>query len=263
MRKILLTGANGRIGRVVVEGLRQTGDYEVVATDVQPDDERNIQALDVQDTAALNAIMQGVDTVIHLAWYMKSDAFYEQIVPVNVVGTYNVYEAARLNGVKRVIFGSSNHVTGYYRIGEPVMPDMPMRPDSLYGLSKCWGELVGRLYTDKYGLSSINIRIGNFSVENEPQSLRASHIWISHRDVVQLLTACIEARPEIDFLTLYGTSANSKNWYQIDYLSDVIGYQPMDDGGQYEDKLRAKNPDDRSDDHEFQGGGLSRREPRQ
>lgn len=258
MKKILITGAAGRIGRVVTEGLRQTGRYEVVATDVTPDPAQDIQPLDVQDFDALRAALAGVDVALHLAWFMKSEAFYEKIVPVNIVGTYNLYEAARLNGVRRVIFGSSNHATGYYRVEEQVTPEMPMRPDSLYGLGKCWGELVGRLYADKYGMSSINIRIGNFSVEDRPHNLRAARIWISHRDMMQLILRCIEADPTIDYLTLYGTSANSRSWYQIDDLENLIGYAPLDDGETYVPDILRDNPDAR-DDHEFQGGRSAQR----
>lgn len=257
MKKLLLTGANGRIGRVLVDGLR--ADYEVVATDMTPDPERAVEAVDVTDVAALHTAMSGVDTVIHMAWFMKSTDFHEQIVPVNIEGMYNLYEAARVNGVRRVIFGSSNHVTGFYPVNQMTTPEMPMRPDSLYGLGKCWGELVGRFYSDRYGISSINVRIGNFSVENRPMSLRATRIWISHRDVVQLMRCCIEADSAIRYLTLYGTSGNTRSWYPIDYLENLIGYKPLDNGEDYADEIQRNHPDEQ-EDFEFQGGGAPRRE---
>lgn len=259
MKKILITGANGRVGRTITKGLRASGGYDVIATDIVADPEAGIQALDVQDFAALRSALAGVDTVVHLAWYMKSDQFYERIVPVNVIGTYNVYEAARLSHVRRVIFGSSNHVTGYYKVGEAVTADIPYRPDSLYGLSKCWGELVGRMYADKYGLSSINIRIGNFTAENRPLSRRSLHIWISHEDIVQLTIRCIEAEDSIKYLALYGTSANTRQWYEIDYLADLIGYQPQSDSEDYEGDV-PNNPD--YELMEFQGGIFVRHEER-
>lgn len=258
MKKILITGANGRIGRVLVDGLRQTGVYEIIATDVVPDPARSIVAVDVTDADALQAAMPGVDVAIHLAWFMQSHDFHEKIVPVNIEGMYNLYEAARLNGVRRVIFGSSNHVTGFYPVDQVTTPEMPMRPDSLYGLGKCWGELVGQLYADKYGISVINVRIGNFSVENKPSSLRATRIWISHRDIVQLMRCCIEADDGIRFLTLYGTSGNTRSWYPMDYLQDLIGYKPLDNGEDYVEEIRRNHPDDQ-DDYEFQGGGAPRR----
>ena len=255
MKKILITGAAGRIGQVVTAGLRQTGDYEVVATDVRADAEQEIVAMDVQDRAAIEAQMQGVDTVIHLAWYMQSDKFYDRIIPVNVVGTYNVYEAARLHEVQRVIFGSSNHVTGFYEIDDTVTPDMPMRPDTLYGLAKSWGELVGRLYADKYGVSSINLRIGNFHESNQPQNLRSTRIWISHRDTVQLMRCCIEADPAIQYLALYGTSNNQRKYWDIAYLADLIGYRPVDDGEVYVKALQDAGAT--GDGIDLQGGGMA------
>jgi uronate dehydrogenase len=257
LKKILITGANGRIGRVLVDGLRSA--YDVIATDIVPDPARSIEAVDVTDFDALQKATSGVDTVIHMAWFMKSTDFHEKIVPVNIEGMYNLYEAARLNGVRRVIFGSSNHTTGFYPVDQMTTPDMPMRPDSLYGLGKCWGELVGQLYSDRYGISAINVRIGNFTVENRPMSLRATRLWISHRDVVQLMRCCIEADDSIKYLTLYGTSGNTRNWYPIDFLQDLIGYKPQDNGEDHLDEIRRADPD-AEETAEFQGGGSPRRE---
>lgn len=260
MKKILITGAYGRVGRVIADGLRQTGEYEVVATDIQPDPDAGIALLDIEDVAALREFTVGVDSIIHLAWYMKSKEFYEKIVPINLAGMYNLYEAARLNGVRRVIFGSSNHVVGYYRADELVTPDMPMRPDSLYGLGKCWGELVGRMYSDKYGISAINVRIGNFSAENRPGSLRSTRIWISHRDMIQLMIRCIEADDRIKFLTIFGTSGNTRTYYDNQQAA-LIGYMPQDNGEDFAADIRLLNPEDRSE-HDFQGGGFLRHEER-
>ena len=259
MKKILITGANGRIGRVLVDGLRQMGTYEIIATDIVPDRARAVDAVDVTNFDALQSAMPDVDTVIHMAWFMKSTDFHEKIVPVNIEGMVNLYEAARLSGVRRVIFGSSNHATGFYPADQITTPDMALRPDSLYGLGKCWGELVGQLYSDRYGISAINVRIGNFSVENRPMSLRATRIWISHRDVVQLIRCCIEADDAIKYLTLYGTSGNTRSWYPIDYLEELIGYKPQDNGEAYADEIRCEHPDDQ-EIAEFQGGGSLRRE---
>lgn len=261
LKKILITGANGRIGRVLVDGLRRIDAYEIIATDVVPDTARSVAQVDVTDFAALNSALAGVDTIIHLAWFMKSSDFHDRIVPVNIEGMYNLYEAARLNGARRVIFGSSNHATGFYPADRMTTPDMPMRPDSLYGLGKCWGELVGQFYADRYGISVMNVRIGNFSVENRPGSLRAARIWISHRDIVQLMRCCIEADETIRFLTLYGTSGNTRNWYPIDYLEDLIGYRPMDNGENYVHEILRQHPDAQETD-EFQGGGAVRQDTR-
>jgi uronate dehydrogenase len=261
LKKILITGANGRIGRVLVDGLRQAGRYEVIATDIVPDAERLVGVADVTDFEALNFAMPSVDMVIHLAWFMKSGSFHEKIMPVNIGGTYNLYEAAHRNGVRRVIFGSSNHVTGFYPADQMTTPDMPMRPDSLYGLGKSWGEMVGQLYADRHGISVINVRIGNFSVEDKPGSLRATRIWISHRDMIQLVECCIEADESIKFLTLFGTSGNTRNWYPMDYLEDLIGYKPLDNGEDFVEAIRQAQPD-AEDNAAFQGGSAVRQETR-
>src|SRR5690606_20283866 len=127
-------------------------------------------------------------------------------------------------------FGSSNHATGFYPVDQMTTPDMPMRPDSLYGLGQCWGELVGQLYADRYGISSINVRIGNFTVENRPMGLRATRIWISHRYLIQLMRCSIEADDEINYLSLFVPSGNTRSWYPIEYLADLIGYKAQDNG---------------------------------
>lgn len=227
-KKLLLTGANGKIGRKLHKELKKRGTYDIMGVDIEPDQDRNVVQLDVTDTARLEALTVGVDTILHFAWAKDEEDFTGKVLPLNVIGAYHLYEAARKNGVKRIIFASSNHVTGFYRVGEHVKPEDPYRPDSFYGLSKCYIELLGRYYTDKYGISSINIRIGNFSGDDTPLSERASHIWISVRDMVQLTVCCIEADPSIEFLSVYGTSANTSNYYDIDYLEDLIGYKPED-----------------------------------
>lgn len=227
-KKLLLTGANGEIGRRLHKELKKRGTYDIMGVDIEPDRDRNVVQLDVTDAARLEALTVGVHTVLHFAWAKDAEDFLGKVLPLNVTGAYHLYEAARKNGVKRIIFASSNHATGFYRVGEQVKPEDPYRPDSFYGLSKCYIELLGRYYADKYGISSINIRIGNFSGDDRPLSERASHIWISCRDMVQLTVCCIEADPSIDFLSLYGTSANTSNYYEIGYLEDLIGYKPED-----------------------------------
>lgn len=161
VKKILITGSSGRVGRCVYRGLREVDGYEVIGGDIRPDPEQNSRFLDVTDPEQCMELMSGVDTVIHLAYRIKvidlADAF-----GVNYLGTYHIYEAARQCGVKRVIFGSSNHAVGRYRAEDQVTVDSPYRPSNLYGLSKCHGEILGRLYADKFGISSINVRIGTY-----------------------------------------------------------------------------------------------------
>lgn len=265
-KKILITGAAGRIGSCLAEGLRAAGRYDVIATDIAPDPDRGIEKLDVTDAQAVETALQGMDTVLHFGWAKDEDDFLGKVLPVNVTGAYHVYEGARKGGVSRVIFASSNHATGFYRVGEQVTPK-DHRPDSFYGLSKSYIELLGRLYSDQYGISSFNIRIGNFPGDDRPHSDRATHIWISRRDMVHLAMCCIEADPSLTYLTLYGTSANADNYYDIGYLSELIGYRPRDDAAEVLASQKCGGEDIRHDLGEFQGGpgvrkaGRREREP--
>ncbi|AFH59359.1 NAD-dependent epimerase/dehydratase family protein [Paenibacillus caseinilyticus] len=260
-KRLLITGAGGRIGSCLAEGLRAHGGYEVVAADLKEDKTAGILQLDVTDGERLKELAQGVDTIMHFAWAKDDGDFLGKVLPVNVTGAYHVYEAARLNGVKRVIFASSNHATGFYEVGEDVMPDEPYRPDSFYGLSKCHIELLGRYYADKYGVSSINLRIGNFPGDDQPHSERAAHIFISERDMISLAVCCIEAGPEIDFLSLYGTSANTDNYYDIGYLEELIGYKPQDDGRTLLEEARRRHVKIKDDETRFQGGAVEKEQP--
>lgn len=254
MKKVLITGAKGIVGGCVTDGLRESGEYEVVAADIRADIERSITPLDVRDLEQVMKMTEGIDTIVHLAWYKPSDQFEDAIIPVNFIGTYNIYEAARLNGVKRVIFGSSNHTTGFYRVDEAVTPDSPYRPDSLYGLGKCYGELIGRMYSDKYNISSINMRIGYCSICNRPTSLRRAKIWISYRDMVCLTKCCIDADEKIKYLILYGTSHNTEKWWDISYLEKLIGYKPRDNSWEYVEYALGTNVCSGEDDNGYQGG---------
>ncbi|WP_426450737.1 NAD-dependent epimerase/dehydratase family protein [Paenibacillus sp. S-38] len=259
-KRLLITGAGGSIGGCLAEGLRAHGGYEVVAADLKEDKTAGIKQLDVTDGERLKELAKGVDTILHFAWAKDEEDFLGKVLPVNVTGAYHVYEAARLNGVKRVIFASSNHATGFYEVGEDVMPDEPYRPDSFYGLSKCYIELLGRYYADKYGVSSINLRIGNFPGDDQPHSERAAHIFISERDMISLAVSCIEAGPEIDFLSLYGTSANTDNYYDIGYLEELIGYKPQDNGRTLLEEARRRHVRIKDDETRYQGGGAVEKE---
>lgn len=253
-KRIVITGAAGKIGSCLTEGLRATGRYDIVAADIHPDAQAGVVELDVTDAARMRELLKGADTVLHIAWAKDEDDFLGKVLPINVTGAYHLYEAARLEGVKRVIFASSNHATGYYKVGEEVEPTDPYRPDSFYGLSKCYIELLGRLYADKHGISSINMRIGNFPGDDRPHSERAAHIWISERDMVQLGQCCIEADESISFLCLYGTSANTDNYYSIDELESLIGYVPQDDAAEVLEREKERGKPIKQDETIYQGG---------
>jgi uronate dehydrogenase len=248
LKKILLTGSSGVVGSCVMAGLEQLGIYEVIGGDIEPDLSAGGRYLDVTNYESCRELMNSVDTVIHLAYQMKTAGFADAL-QVNYLGIYNIYEAAKQSGVKRVIFGSSNHTVGLYTPDDEVTADSAYRPSNLYALSKCHGELLGRLYSDKYDISSINVRIGTFSL-TPPSTLRQLRTWISGRDMVELTRCCIEADENIKFLNLFGVSNNRDKYWDIEYLEDLIGYRPEDDGGLYvrEDTVRD------ADELKFQGG---------
>lgn len=253
-RKLLITGAAGTIGSVVFKGLQQVDRYDVVGADIHADEKQGIVQMDIGDEDRLAELTKGIDTVIHFAWIKDDGDFLGKVLAGNVSGAYKLFEAAVQNGVRRMIFASSNHATGYYKTYEKVGPHDPYRPDSFYGLSKCYIELLGRLYSDQGKISSFNIRIGNFPGDDRPHSERAGHIWISERDMLQLIICCIEADDELKYLNLYGTSANSDNYYNIDYLEELIGYKPQDDATQLLEQAKAAGANVRQDETIYQGG---------
>ncbi|GIP37317.1 dTDP-glucose 4,6-dehydratase [Paenibacillus sp. J31TS4] len=259
MKKVLITGANGLIGSHLAEGLRQSGEYEVIATGLRGDPEKNIQQMDMTDYEQVLQLTKGVDTILHFAVNKNQTDFLGAIVPIDLKGAYHLYEAARIHQVRRVVFASSNHATGYYEIGDKVTPESPYRPDSLYGLMKGYIEIMGRLYSDKYGISSINIRIGNYNAKDVPDSERKSHLWISHADMLQLVRKCIEADGSHRFLTLYGTSGNRHNYYDIEYLEELIGYKPEHDAEAYIKLAEQAHIPIRQDETERQGGQMADR----
>ncbi|ALA43176.1 MULTISPECIES: NAD(P)-dependent oxidoreductase [Paenibacillus] len=253
-RKLLITGAAGTIGKVLYEGLKAEGKYEIIAADVKRDEEAGIVEMDIHDAARLAELTRGVDTVLHFAWIKDEGDFLGKVLSGNVSGAYKLYEAAVKNGVKRIVFASSNHATGFYKVGESIDVEDPYRPDSFYGLSKCYIELLGRLYADQGKISSMNIRIGNFPGDDRPHSERAAHIWISERDMIRLTVCCIEARPEMSYLNLYGTSANTDNYYDIGYLEELIGYKPQDNAAELLEQAKKIGFWVKQDETTFQGG---------
>jgi uronate dehydrogenase len=165
---------------------------------------------------------------VHLAGIAQEDA-WPVIRDVNVEGTYNVFEAARMAGVPRVIFASSHHAVGFTRLGDHVAIDSELRPTGIYGVSKIFGEAVGRLYALKFGMSVICLRIAAF--QPQPHDHRQLLLWISPRDMAQLTIRSIDAAG-ISFLTVFGVSGNQRNPYDRAGW-DVLGYVPQDDAERF------------------------------
>ena len=252
MKRILITGAAGGIGKALRAGL--TGVYPLLRlTDIRPiadDAAREECAMaDLTDFTAVNAVMRGIDCVVHLGGVPREGP-WDAILNNNIAGTYNVFEAARQCGVKRLIFASSNHVIGYYRAGNSVGVDEPPRPDSRYGVSKVFGEALGRLYADKHGMSVACLRIGSF--RPRPENARQLATWVSPRDLTQLVRRCIDA-PDYRFLVLYGVSNNTRSRWRNPHAA-LVGYTPLDNAEDYAAGLAAPASDGRDPAIEFHGG---------
>ena len=207
MKTILMTGAAGGIGTYLRPELKDK--YALRLSDRDSiddlgDDETFMQA-ELTDLDAPCAAMEGVDGILHFGGH-ASEGEWEAILDANIIGMRNIYEAARLSSVKRVIWASSNHAVGFYRRDQTIDHTVYPKPDSRYGVSKVFGEAMGSLYVDKYGLEVVNLRIGNVGVK--PIDKRRLAIWISPRDLAQLCSIGLD-HPDIRFEIFYGASDNA------------------------------------------------------
>ncbi len=253
-KRVLLTGAAGGVGTVLRKLLQGVYAELRLSDVVEPKglgkDEKFVPA-DLADMAAVEKIVKGIDGIIHLGG-VSIEKPWEMVHQANIVGCYNLFEAARKHRVKRVVFASSNHAIGFYRRRRRIGTDAPVRPDSRYGVSKAFGEALGALYADKYGLRVLCIRIGNFG--DKPADLRRMSIWISPDDLVQLIRIGLE-HPALTYEIVYGASDNARSWWD-NAAAFRLGYKPA---GRSEDHLahalagQAKLPRDPIGDT-FQGG---------
>jgi len=236
MKTILLTGGSGRIGRCLRYALRD--DYRLVLFNRSAVDDLGPNEIlvrgDTTDAAAVEAAARGADVIVDMAGVSDIAPFREKLLPVNILGTYNVFEAARLAGVPRVIYASTHHVVGYYAAGQPLNDALPYRPSSMYGVTKCFAEATGRLYADKAGLQVVCLRIGFF--RDRPLEERHLAIWISPGDMARLVRCAIEA-PDIHFEIVYGVSNNTRRWWNLTRAREVLGYEPQDDAEAYAAEL--------------------------
>jgi uronate dehydrogenase len=232
-RRVLLTGASGRIGGCLRAGLRDDLE-ELRLTDVQapeppPVPPETFVGADLSDAEAVARAVEGVEAVIHLG-AVPSETAFDQLLGPNLVGAFNVFDAARRAGVRRVVYASSNHVTGFYPVDERLSGAEPPRPDGLYGATKAFGEALARMYSDRFGLEVICVRIGSF--DERPTEPHELHMWLSPGDAGRLFRACLSA-PDIRFLTVYGASANSQSWWDLGEAARRLGYEPQDDAERF------------------------------
>jgi uronate dehydrogenase len=253
MKTVLITGATGDVGTHLRRELH--GKYRLRTSDRRPIREvfkNEVFTLgDISKMADALRITTGVDAIVHLGGY-SVEGPWEAILQANIIGCYNIFEAARRNGVKRIVFPTSNHAVGFYRRDETIDHRVYPRPDSRYGVSKVFGESLGSLYADKYGMEMFMIRIGN--VNPKPIDKRRLSIWVSPRDIAQLVCIGID-RPGIKFEIVYGVSANRRSWYD-NSNAERLGYRPQDDSEAYvEEVLSREKPGDPTAEL-YQGGAF-------
>ncbi|MEU5429494.1 NAD(P)-dependent oxidoreductase [Streptomyces olivoreticuli] len=235
---ILLTGAAGNIGTFLRDRLPEYG-YRLRLFDSRPvEGEPDAVTAELHDRGALRAAMAGADAVVHLAG-ISLEAPFEELLHTNIEGTYRLYEAAREEGVRRVVLASSNHAVGFTPVpdqGAPLIPaTVPHRPDTFYGLSKCFGEDLAALYWDRHGIESVGLRIG--SCFRAPRSVRMLSTWLSPGDCARLVHAALTAEG-VGHTVVYGSSANTRLWWDLSGTR-ALGYEPRDDSEPYAAALLA------------------------
>ena len=246
MKKVLVTGMSGLIGGLLRRHLEETGGYELSALNRQPVEGLPCLQADIADLDAIRPAFAGIDVVVHLAAFTGEDLdSWEDNLSGNIIGAHNVYEAARLAGVKRVIFASSGNairafsmVEPYKAIAEGRYDDVPrdfckitheqVRPESVYGAAKVWGEALGRHFSDTYGLSVLCVRIGAVRPQNRPINIHEYSIYLSHHDIVQMLQRCIDAPDDLKYDIFFAVSNNKWGYRDLEHPREVIGYVPRD-----------------------------------
>jgi len=236
--RILITGPGGRVGKEIVPLLRE--EFALRLLDAAPlqsipltGDDEFVQA-DIRDFAAVRKACDGVRAMIHLAAVSDEDDFHTKLLPMNLEGVYNTFEAARQAGLKKVIFTSTGQTVLGYPPGEQITTDMPARPATVYACTKLFGEALARHYSDKHGMSMIVIRLCWFQPYDSEQLRQLADIhreWCSPRDLTQLLVKCIRA--ELPFAIFFGLSDNTGRVWDISNTRKLVGYEPQDDAADY------------------------------
>lgn len=247
-RTILITGASGNIGRKLREAWEEV--YDLVLLDVAPpeDDEEDVVAADLSEFAEeWMALFHGVDTVIHLAASPDEHSSWEDLVAPNLDAVANVFHAAALAGVERIIFASSNHAMGGYReLGDiAITAELPPRPGNPYGAAKLMAERLGRSLSGIFDLTFVALRLGWVqSGENRPETLPDEwnkELWLSNGDLVRLFVRAVEADlGDRSFVVVNGMSKNHGSRWDLSETFDAIGYVPRDDS--FADDTRHPGP---------------------
>ena len=249
-KKVLVTGASGLIGGLIVKNLADK--YDLTALNRRAVDGIPTLQADVADMEAITPAFEGVETVVHLSAYTEDIFEWEGIQRVNIGGTYNVYEASRTSGVKRVVFASTGGIMLGHEIDSPygeitaaeydkvpetwpmVTHEWPARPDNVFYVSKLFGEALGRYYSDYHGISALNIRLGGVFPDDKPELRRHLPGYLSHADCVQMVEKCIDAPDDLMYGTFDAISDNKWRWRDTDHAKEVLGWNPTGSAEDYE-----------------------------
>ncbi|WP_151639481.1 NAD-dependent epimerase/dehydratase family protein [Noviherbaspirillum aerium] len=251
--RLLITGAAGNVGKVMRERLAPFARI-LRLSDVKPfgPEKPNEEHMlcDLGDMAGVHQLLKDCDAIVHLGG-ISVEAPFQPILNANIVGVYNLYEAARKHGIGRIVFASSNHVIGFYEQNQTIDTEVPMRPDTMYGVSKGFGELLSRFYFDRYGIETVCLRIG--SAYHEPLDRRMMSTFLSFDDLTELIR-CSLYTENVGHTVVYGVSANRNCWWD-NSKARHLGFQPKDTSEVFRAKIDAAPPVDRADPMMvFQGG---------
>ncbi len=241
LKKLVLTGAGGRLGSYLREPLSKMAD-ELVSTDILDDigklyENETYQKGDLASLDDMMTILEGADMVVHFGAFVDEGPF-EKLLGPNFIGAYNVWEAAFQHKLKRVVYASSIHAVGMYDKNQFIDTEVAHRPDSFYGLAKCFAEDLGRMYWEKRGLESVHMRILSCA---QVTNARALGSWLSYDDLIQLVTRCIDT-PVTGFSVIYGVSNNDRAPVDNSKAS-FIGYRPKDNAEQFATEILANEPE--------------------
>jgi len=240
LNRLLITGAAGALGRVLREKLKPSAvamrlsDRAPLGTATAGEE---LVVCDLADKQAVHDLLNGVDAVVHLGG-ISVEGPWEPILQSNIIGMYNLYEAARKNAVKRLVYASSNHTVGFYRQSETIDANAPQRPDGYYGISKCFGEDLSRFYFDRYGIETVCMRIG--SAFPEPQDRRMLTTWLSYEDLAELVRYALFT-PKVGHTIVFATSKNRDSFWNNSKAAH-LGWKPMDGAEPFRAKLEAAPP---------------------
>lgn len=262
-KTVLVTGAAGNIGSYFAAHAHRR--YKLVLMEREGEDVSQITSFgkvifgDVRDLLFMQKACRGVDTVLHLAADPSPSADWETLKEINIGGTYNTMVAAKAAGVRRVIFASSIHAVSGYPADYQVHTEEAVNPGDLYGVSKCFGESLGRYMAEQEGLSVICLRIGAFQPHSS--AVAASGVglldaWVSQRDLHQLIERCIDDQ-RLKFAIFHALSDNRFKRLDITDARELVGYDPQDDLTEVNPQLRGLELDEKVGSHSLRDGQKS------